>query len=164
MEYSRKVSVGGGIENVGAPTDFRVMDFGSVFLLAQAKGQGVDATSAQSTAGGQPAGYNVAEMLLSRGLAKVVQHRDFEERSNYYDALLAAESKPKASKKGVHADSGANTPAYHIQDLTNVSFLFCLLHNLLACNSILLLLIPSPYLSIFTASHFKHFIANQNSF
>ncbi|XP_057530825.1 ribonuclease TUDOR 1-like [Amaranthus tricolor] len=119
MEYSRKVSIGGGIENVGASTDFRVMDFGSVFLPPQSKGQGADVTSVQSTAGGQPAGYNVAEMLLSRGLAKVVQHRDFEERSNYYDALLAAESKPKASRKGVHADSSANTPAYHIQDLTN---------------------------------------------
>jgi staphylococcal nuclease domain-containing protein 1 len=127
MEYSRKVSIGGGIENVGASTDFRVMDFGSVFLPPQSKGQGADVTSVQSTTGGQPAGYNVAEMLLSRGLAKVVQHRDFEERSNYYDALLAAESKPKASRKGVHADSSANTPAYHIQDLTNVSLYYMII-------------------------------------
>lgn len=119
MEYSRKVPLGGGSEIGAAATDYRVMDFGSVFLLSQSKGKGGgDATSVPSTAGGQEVGYNVAELLVSRGYAKVVSHRDFEERSNYYDALLVAEAKAKANKKGVH---GGESPSNHIQDLTTAS-------------------------------------------
>ncbi|KAL6319567.1 hypothetical protein AAG906_014243 [Vitis piasezkii] len=50
-----------------ASADSRVMDFGSVFLHA---------------------GVNVAELVVARGFGTVIRHRDFEERSNYYDALL----------------------------------------------------------------------------
>lgn len=122
MEYSRKVPLGGVTENAATSTEFRVMDFGTAFLIAQSKGQGGDATSVPS-AGSQEVGYNVAELLVSRGLANVVPHRDFEERSNYYDALLAAEAKARASKKGIH---GGSSPSNHIQDLTTVSNgLFC---------------------------------------
>ncbi|KAL2939573.1 Ribonuclease TUDOR 1 [Bienertia sinuspersici] len=112
MEYSRKVPLGGVVENAAASSDFRVMDFGSVFLVPQSKSKGSDATSAAS---GQEAGFNVAELLVSRGFATVVPHREFEERSNHYDALLVAESKAKASRKGVHGDK---SPSNHIQDLT----------------------------------------------
>ncbi|KNA18582.1 hypothetical protein SOVF_069380 [Spinacia oleracea] len=118
MEYSRKVPLGGATENAAAPSDFRVMDFGSVFLPAQSKGKGGDVTSVPSTAVAQEAGHNIAELLVSRGLATVVSHRDFEERSNYYDALLAAEAKARANKKGTH---GAASPSNHIQDLTTAS-------------------------------------------
>ncbi|XP_021721217.1 ribonuclease TUDOR 2-like [Chenopodium quinoa] len=118
MEYSRKVPVGGGAENAAPSSEFRVMDFGSVFLPAQSKGKGGDATSASSTVVGQENGYNVAELLVGRGLATVVPHRDFEERSNYYDALLVAEVKAKANRKGVH---GEESPTNHIQDLTTAS-------------------------------------------
>ncbi|KMT07827.1 hypothetical protein BVRB_6g146390 [Beta vulgaris subsp. vulgaris] len=117
MEYSRKVPLGGVTENAATSTEFRVMDFGTAFLIAQSKGQGGDATSVPS-AGSQEVGYNVAELLVSRGLANVVPHRDFEERSNYYDALLAAEAKARASKKGIH---GGSSPSNHIQDLTTAS-------------------------------------------
>jgi len=119
MEYSRKVPVGGQAAQAAGTADSRVMDFGSVFLVSPSKTEGDDATSVQSTAGSQQAGYNVAEMVVSRGYARVVRHREFEERSNYYDALLTAEAKALANKKGIH--SQRESPAQHIQDLTNVS-------------------------------------------
>lgn len=119
MEYSRKVPVGGQAAQAAGTADSRVMDFGSVFLESPSKTEGDDATSMQSTAGGQQAGYNVAEMVVSHGYARVVRHREFEERSNYYDVLLTAEAKANASKKGIHSQK--EPPAQHIQDLTNAT-------------------------------------------
>lgn len=119
MEYSRKVPVGGQAAQAAGTADSRVMDFGSVFLVSPSKTEGDDTTSMQSTAGGQQAGYNVAEMVVSNGYARVVRHREFEERSNYYDALLTAEAKANASKKGIHSQK--EPPAQHIQDLTNAT-------------------------------------------
>lgn len=55
-------------------------------------------------------------MVVSRGFARVVKHRDFEERSNHYDTLVAAEAKAATNRKGVH--SNRDPPAQHIQDLT----------------------------------------------
>lgn len=120
MEYSRKVTPTDGPTTSGA-TDSRVMDFGSVFLPSPAKGNSdeVAASSATAAAGGQPAGVNIAELVLSRGFGNVVRHRDFEERSNHYDALLAAEARALAGKKGIH--SAKESPAMHITDLTVVS-------------------------------------------
>ncbi|XP_074294378.1 ribonuclease TUDOR 2-like [Silene latifolia] len=115
MEYSRKVPVGDSTNPAAMPAESRVIDFGSVFLAPQSKGEGV----VPSANGGQPAGSNVAEMLVVRGLAEAVKHRDFEERSSYYDALLAAESKAIANRKGKH--SAGDPPAHHIQDLTTAS-------------------------------------------
>lgn len=107
-----------GEESVGA-TETRIIDFGSIFLLSPIKGEGDDASAvAQSNAAGQPAGVNVAELVVSRGLGNVINHRDFEERSNYYDALLAAEARAKAGKKGCY--SSKEPPVMHIQDLTMV--------------------------------------------
>lgn len=99
--------------------DSRVFDFGSVFLQSPVKGDGEDATSSvSSTAGSQPAGVNVGELVVARGFGTVIRHRDFEERSNYYDALLAAESRAIAGKKGIH--SARDPPVMHITDLTMV--------------------------------------------
>lgn len=112
MEYSRKVPVADG--TAAAPgADARVMDFGSVFLLSPAKG---DEPAAPSAAGNQPAGVNIAELLVARGLATVVRHRDFEERSTYYDGLSAADSRAQAGRKGQH--SGKQPPVAHINDYT----------------------------------------------
>lgn len=99
-----------------APPDSRVMDFGSVFLLSPTKAEGDD-TSAQNSSG-QQAGVNVAELVVSRGFGTVIRHRDFEERSNYYDALLAAESRAIAGKKGIH--SAKDPPVMHVTDLLTV--------------------------------------------
>ncbi|XP_044493022.1 ribonuclease TUDOR 1-like [Mangifera indica] len=116
MEYSRKVPNADGT----IASDARIMDFGSVFLQSSAKGEGDDTSSvAPSNSSGQPTGINVAELVLSRGFGNIIRHRDFEERSNYYDALLAAESRASAGKKGVH--SSKDPPVMHITDLTTAS-------------------------------------------
>ncbi|XVE63800.1 hypothetical protein DITRI_Ditri07aG0049400 [Diplodiscus trichospermus] len=116
MEYSRKVTMADGATPTAA-ADSRVMDFGSVFLLSPVKGDGDDSSAtAPSTAGSQQPGLNVAELVVGRGFGTVIRHRDFEERSNYYDALLAAESRAISGKKGIH--SAKDTPVMHITDLT----------------------------------------------
>ncbi|KAL9229368.1 hypothetical protein vseg_004842 [Gypsophila vaccaria] len=119
MEYSRKIPVGDATNPGAVSADSRVIDFGSVFLAPQSKGEGVVSSFVPPAAGGQPAGSNIAEMLVVRGLAEAVKHRDFEERSSYYDALVAAESKAIANRKGKHSSS--DPPAHHIQDLTSAS-------------------------------------------
>ncbi|TVU29909.1 hypothetical protein EJB05_21500 [Eragrostis curvula] len=120
MEYSRRISTMDG-QNVTPTTnsaDTRVLDYGSVFLGgAASKADGDDLSSVPSSA--SQAGVNVAELLLSRGFAETSKHRDYEERSHYYDALLAAESRAEKAKKGVH--SGKDSPVMHITDLTTVT-------------------------------------------
>ncbi|KAL6996806.1 Translin-1 [Sarracenia purpurea var. burkii] len=120
MEYSRKVSMTDGPNTAAGSVDSRVMDFGSVFLVSPVKVEGDDAsTPVPPSAGSQQAGVNIAELVVARGLASVIRHRDFEERSNYYDALLSAESRAIAGKKGIH--SSKDSPATHIADLTTAS-------------------------------------------
>ncbi|KAH8492714.1 hypothetical protein H0E87_022083 [Populus deltoides] len=115
MEYSRKMTDGPTAAPV--PGDARIMDFGSIFLLSHSKGD--EALTVPSTAAGQQPGINVAELVVSRGFGTVIRHRDFEERSNFYDALLAAESRAIAGKKGIH--SAKDPPVSHITDLTTAS-------------------------------------------
>ncbi|XWS51529.1 hypothetical protein CRYUN_Cryun12cG0183800 [Craigia yunnanensis] len=120
MEYSRKVTMADGAMATAAPADSRVMDFGSVFLMSPVKGDGDDVSAAvASAAGSQQPGLNVAELVVGRGFGTVIRHRDFEERSNYYDALLAAESRAISGKKGIH--SAKDPPVMHITDLTTAS-------------------------------------------
>ncbi|PKI71224.1 hypothetical protein CRG98_008399 [Punica granatum] len=100
MEYSRKVPIADGAPSTNGSGDARVMDFGSVFLVSPIKGEGDDAPSATpSTADGHPAGSNVAELVVGRGFATVIRHRDFEER------------------KGIH--SAKDPPVMHITDLAS---------------------------------------------
>ncbi|KAF2321361.1 hypothetical protein GH714_040435 [Hevea brasiliensis] len=103
MEYSRKVTMGDGPTAAAGSGDLRVMDFGSVFELSSNEGDTYEVPPASSAAGSQQAGVNVAELMVSRGYGTVIRHRDFEERSNYYDALLAAESRATALKRGASA-------------------------------------------------------------
>lgn len=114
MEYSRKVGMVDGPAT--APPDSRVMDFGSVFLFSPMKAEGDDTAAQNSSV--QQAGVNVAELVVSRGFGTVIRHRDFEERSNYYDALLAAESRAISGKKGIH--SAKDPPVMHVTDLLTV--------------------------------------------
>ncbi|CAN4086531.1 unnamed protein product [Withania somnifera] len=116
MEYSRKVSMADGPAAPVNGADSRVMDFGTVFLASK---DGDDASAAPSAVGSQLAGVNVAELLVARGLATVVRHRDFEERSNYYDALLSAESRATSGKRGIH--SPKEPPVMHVTDLLTAS-------------------------------------------
>ncbi|XP_029117522.1 ribonuclease TUDOR 1 isoform X2 [Elaeis guineensis] len=121
MEYSRKVSLADGPNPVGAAglADSRVLEFGSVFLVSPSKSEGDDTAPAPPSVSGQPAGINVAELVVGRGFGTVIRHRDFEERSNYYDSLLAAESRAINGKKGIH--SAKDPPVMHITDLTTAS-------------------------------------------
>lgn len=119
MEYSRKVGLADGPAVPAGLTDSRVMDFGSVFLVSPVKDADDAATPALSTAASQQPGINVAELVISRGFGTVIRHRDFEERSNYYDALLAAESRATSGKKGIH--SAKDPPVMHVTDLLSAS-------------------------------------------
>ncbi|KAA8540590.1 hypothetical protein F0562_024491 [Nyssa sinensis] len=121
MEYSRKVPMVDGPTAVAGMADSRVMDFGSVFLVSPVKVEGSDASSSPAlpNTGSHQAGVNVAELVVARGFGTVIRHRDFEERSNYYDALLAAESRAISGKKGMH--SSKDPPVMHIMDLTMAS-------------------------------------------
>ncbi|KAL8497345.1 hypothetical protein ACS0TY_020872 [Phlomoides rotata] len=110
MEYSRKVGLADGGAAPSVAADTRVMDFGSVFLINPPKDGEVAAAGA-----GSQTGVNIAELLVARGYATVVRHRDFEERSNYYDALLSAESRAISGKKGMH--SAKDPPVRHVTDL-----------------------------------------------
>lgn len=118
MEYSRNVSMADGPVSAA---DSRVMDFGSVFLLSPSKAEGDDAPAAPATttASSQPGGANVAELVIARGFGTVVRHRDFEERSNYYDNLLAAEARAISGKKGIH--SAKDPPVMHVTNLVTAS-------------------------------------------
>ncbi|OMO94776.1 hypothetical protein CCACVL1_05833 [Corchorus capsularis] len=124
MEYSRTIGMADGAPAPAASADSRVMDFGSVFLLSPVKGEGDDASAAVTSRAGSQPGLNVAELVVGRGFGQVVKHKDFEERSNYYDALLAAEARAISGKKGVHSANvgthSANLPSgrQHINDLT----------------------------------------------
>lgn len=62
-------------------------------------------------------GINVAEALVSKGLATVVRYRaDDDQRSAHYDELLSAET--KAVKAGKGLQSKKDTPVHRIVDLS----------------------------------------------
>ncbi|XP_042897103.1 staphylococcal nuclease domain-containing protein 1 [Parasteatoda tepidariorum] len=62
-------------------------------------------------------GINVAEALVSKGLATVVRYRaDDDQRSAHYDELLSAETKAVKSGKGLHSKKEA--PVLRIVDLS----------------------------------------------
>ncbi|KAK7291504.1 hypothetical protein RIF29_06702 [Crotalaria pallida] len=120
MEYSRKV--GPAADGSAVPSgaaEARSMDFGSVFLPSHVKAEGGDAPSSVPPAGSHQNGVNVAELVVACGLGTVIQHRDFEERSNFYDALLAAEARAIAGRKFMH--SRKDYQIMHINDLTTAS-------------------------------------------
>lgn len=48
---------------------------------------------------------DIAEVLVSEGLAETQRHRDDDEKSPRYDELCAAESAAKAAKKGKHSSN-----------------------------------------------------------
>jgi len=62
-------------------------------------------------------GINVAEALVSRGLATVVRYAaDNDQRSSSYDELLQAEDKAIKSAKGLHDKK--NAPKHKVNDMT----------------------------------------------
>ncbi|XP_034254497.1 staphylococcal nuclease domain-containing protein 1 [Thrips palmi] len=62
-------------------------------------------------------GVNVAEALVSKGLATVLRYRqDDDQRSSHYDNLLAAETKASKSGHGLHSKKEA--PAHRVVDVS----------------------------------------------
>jgi staphylococcal nuclease domain-containing protein 1 len=62
-------------------------------------------------------GQNVAEALVSKGLATVIRYRqDDDQRSSKYDDLMAAETQASKQQKGVFAKK--DIPVHRINDLT----------------------------------------------
>lgn len=121
MEYSRRINIANGqvITDKTKQVDTRDLDYGSVFLPSLVDGTGSPSTNSP----GNPLGANVAVLLLSRGLADITRHRDYEDRSHHYDALLVAYSRAEKAKKGYH--SKKDYPVTHMNDLTTVRiFLF----------------------------------------
>jgi staphylococcal nuclease domain-containing protein 1 len=56
-------------------------------------------------------------MVVGRGFATVVRHRDFEERSTYYENLVAAEARATKKKAGIH--SSKEPPIAHLNDVSD---------------------------------------------
>ncbi|WAR09132.1 SND1-like protein [Mya arenaria] len=62
-------------------------------------------------------GINVAEALISKGLATVIRYRqDDDQRSSKYDMLLAGEE--RAKKKGVGVHSKKDSPLHRVADVS----------------------------------------------
>ena len=64
-------------------------------------------------------GINVAEALISKGLATTLRHRqDDDQRSSQYDDLLAAENRAAKNGKGLHSKKEA--PIHRVADISGV--------------------------------------------
>ena len=74
---------------------------------------------------------NVAEAIVSSGLAKVIRYKqDNDQRSSKYDDLLGAESRAEKKVVGIH--STKDIPTIKIADINGVSrkcLLLCLIYN-----------------------------------
>lgn len=71
-----------------------LMTFASVFL---------DPSAAALKKNANAKGANLAVDIVAAGLAEVVRHRPDEEKSEYYDDLVTAETKAQTQKKGLHS-------------------------------------------------------------
>ena len=66
---------------------------------------------------------NVAEALVSKGLATVIRYKqDDDQRSSRYDDLMAADAKASKSNKGIHEKK--DPPTHRVADLAGVSSRF----------------------------------------
>lgn len=65
----------------------------------------------------QAKGANLAIDVVSAGLAEVVFHRPDEEKSEYYDDLVTAETKAKTQKKNLHSSKEAPPTERRVTDL-----------------------------------------------
>ncbi|ACO66294.1 predicted protein [Micromonas commoda] len=117
MEYVRKIPTanGGTAGGAGAEAPGITLEMGTVMLPTdQLKGE--DGSAATNDTG--VAELNVAEMLVLRGLATVVRHRnDDDERSLRYDDLVQAEQRAIKGKKGVQ-NKDKPAPVHHVNDVS----------------------------------------------
>ncbi|KAL4085983.1 hypothetical protein PRIC1_014607 [Phytophthora ramorum] len=62
-------------------------------------------------------GANLAIDIVAAGLAEVVRHRPDEEKSEYYDDLVTAETKAQTQKKNLHSTKEAPATERRVTDL-----------------------------------------------
>lgn len=74
--------------------DNALMTYASVFLM-DSKKKNVENTTSNLA--------NVASEVVSAGFAEVVRHRPEDEKSAYYDDLIAAEGSAQTKKKGIYS-------------------------------------------------------------
>lgn len=120
MEYARKIPTGGHANNGQPEAPGITLEMGTVMLPTdQLKGEDGRATNDARGGGGEDRGeLNVAEMLVLRGFATVVRHRnDDDERSLRYDDLVQAEQRAIKGKKGVQ-NKDKPAPAHHVNDVS----------------------------------------------
>ncbi|RHY33831.1 hypothetical protein DYB32_001561 [Aphanomyces invadans] len=84
-----------------------LLTFASVFLEPAAQKKKGDSAPAER--------INLGEQLLLDGFGEVVRHKQDEEKSGYYDALVAAEAAARAAKRGQF--SGKPSPEARVTDL-----------------------------------------------
>ncbi|ETV68403.1 hypothetical protein H257_15575 [Aphanomyces astaci] len=87
-----------------------LLTFASVFLEPTAAAAGKKKADAAPVER-----INLGEQLLTDGFGEVVRHKQDEEKSGYYDALVAAEASARAAKRGQF--SGKPSPEARVTDL-----------------------------------------------
>ncbi|XP_057710766.1 staphylococcal nuclease domain-containing protein 1 [Corythoichthys intestinalis] len=84
---------------------------------ATGAGESTPAFSERTCATVTIGGINIAEALVSKGLATVIRYRqDDDQRSSHYDELLAAEARAIKNGKGLH--SKKEVPIHRVADIS----------------------------------------------
>uniref|UniRef100_A0A669FAJ6 Staphylococcal nuclease domain-containing protein n=1 Tax=Oreochromis niloticus TaxID=8128 RepID=A0A669FAJ6_ORENI len=84
---------------------------------ATGPGEGTPAFPERTCATVTIGGINIAEALVSKGLATVIRYRqDDDQRSSHYDELLAAEARAIKNGKGLH--SKKEVPIHRVADIS----------------------------------------------
>uniref|UniRef100_A0A673BIQ7 Staphylococcal nuclease domain-containing protein n=1 Tax=Sphaeramia orbicularis TaxID=375764 RepID=A0A673BIQ7_9TELE len=84
---------------------------------ATSAGEGTPAFPERTCATVTIGGINIAEALVSKGLATVIRYRqDDDQRSSHYDELLAAEARAIKNGKGLH--SKKEVPIHRVADIS----------------------------------------------
>uniref|UniRef100_A0A3B4WF51 Staphylococcal nuclease domain-containing protein n=1 Tax=Seriola lalandi dorsalis TaxID=1841481 RepID=A0A3B4WF51_SERLL len=92
---------------------------------ATGPGEGTPAFPERTCATVTIGGINIAEALVSKGLATVIRYRqDDDQRSSHYDELLAAEARAIKNGKGLH--SKKEVPIHRVADISGVELTFLL--------------------------------------
>uniref|UniRef100_A0A8C2ZRN0 Staphylococcal nuclease domain-containing protein n=1 Tax=Cyclopterus lumpus TaxID=8103 RepID=A0A8C2ZRN0_CYCLU len=84
---------------------------------ATGPGESTPAFSERTCATVTIGGINIAEALISKGLATIIRYRqDDDQRSSHYDELLAAEARAIKNGKGLH--SKKEVPIHRVADIS----------------------------------------------
>jgi hypothetical protein len=91
-------------------TDSGVREYGSVYFGKVTRRDGVAIPS-----------RNIAQLLVSQGLAFTVKHRGDEPRAEAYDMMMVDEAEAIAARKGVHSSTAGSTGSATAGKVNDVS-------------------------------------------